>query len=112
LSSCCSRGGTYEETNSERISSSENSCEMMYFSPLRRMNSSKYSVAITTERGIMMRTPSCMSYWRCLMSMEFMKASPRALPPSEPSPMRAKATASLYVAESKRATTPWPSRRR
>ena len=66
----------------------------MYFNPLLWMKSSKYSVAITTDRGIMMRTFSCLSYWRYLMSIEFMKASPRALPPSEPSPMRAKATAS------------------
>ena len=58
------------------------------------MKSSKYSVAITTDRGIMMRTFSYLSYWRCFISIEFMKASPRALPPSEPSPMRAKATAS------------------
>ena len=67
---------------------------MMYFSPFRSMNSSKYSVAMTTERGIMMRTPSWRSYCRYLMSIEFMKARPRALPPSDPSPMRAKATAS------------------
>lgn len=81
-------------TNSDRISSSVHSCEMTYCRPFCRMNSSNQSVAMTTERGIMMRTPSCLSYWRYLMSIEFMNASPRALPPSEPSPMRANATAS------------------
>ncbi len=89
-----SRAGMVAVTNSDRISSSVHSREMTYCRPFCRMNSSNQSVAMTTERGIMMRTPSCLSYWRYLMSIEFMNASPRALPPSEPSPMRANATAS------------------